>query len=375
MAVRQYTQCVDVENFDPGNPLTGALLLGLYMTLPPGAFAALLAIAGVGSPWCLLFLAEVYASATVVGYCYWFLYRRLICIPAPPEHPADSAGHHLVIGTLINILTPDPVGDNDYSIGILPSCIPLGAQGPFKEPFTAANPAPPGPFGYLITEQPVTKNYPLLYTGHPDYDTDADTCPVDRKQSEVLHCEFEGSGMYYWFLAAQVALLVGFAAVFACLFHAPWWVTLILALLAGLLLGGGLALGLATGGDPHDVNPNIGELHTNQCNHTGADTLVVKGRWVYDSGHRFPLVNYVPFLGHQRPGAWNELHPITFCCRTCPVSASECVNGTVILLRKRWENAIGDATSTATLESQKQPQNQWQVHPIIDGCQPSGIIV
>jgi hypothetical protein len=23
-----------------------------------------------------------------------------------------------------------------------------------------------------------------------------------------------------------------------------------------------------------------------------------------------------------------------------------------------------------TLENQKQPENQWQVHPIIDGCQP-----
>jgi hypothetical protein len=360
MAFKQYTHCVDIQLFDPGDPLIGAALTGLYMTLPPGAFAALLAIAGVGSPWCLLLLAEVYASATVVGYCYWFLYRRLICIPPPPDNPADSAGDHLVIGTLINILPPEPVGDNDYSIGILPQGMPLGAS---------LADAQMSSYGYLVTEQPVTKNYPLIYTGHPDFDTDPNTCPVDQIKSEVLHCEFEGRGMYDLFLAAQVALLVSFAAVFACLFDAPWWVTLILALLAGLLLGGGLALGVVDGGDPHDVNPNIGELHTNKCDHTGADTLVVKGRWVYDSGHRFPIVNHVPFLGHSRPGAWNELHPITFCCK----ANGDC--GDVILLRKRWQGAIGDATSPATLESQKQPQNQWQVHPLIDGCQPLDIIV
>jgi hypothetical protein len=42
----------------------------------------------------------------------------------------------------------------------------------------------------------------------------------------------------------------------------------------------------------------------------------------------------------------------------------------VILLVKRWQNAVGDATSPATLASQKLPQNQWQIHPILDGCQP-----
>src|SRR5450432_2166552 len=161
MAFRQYTQCVDIENFDPGNPLTGAVLLGLYVTLPVSVLPILLAINSVGSPWCLLLLGEVYVSAAALGYSYWFLYRRLICIPAPPEHPADSAGDHLVIGTLINILPPEPVGDNDYSISILPQPIPLGTPGPFK----AADPSL-GFFGYLITEQPVTMNAALLYTGH-----------------------------------------------------------------------------------------------------------------------------------------------------------------------------------------------------------------
>src|SRR5262249_60076341 len=124
MSYRQYTQCVDIQYFDPRNPYVQAALLGLYVTLPVAAFAAFLAIVGVGSPWCLLLLGEVYVIAGVIGYCYWWLFRRLICIPAPPDHPADGAGDHLAIGTLIDILPPATLAqfpdiDNDYSIGIL----------------------------------------------------------------------------------------------------------------------------------------------------------------------------------------------------------------------------------------------------------------
>lgn len=352
MAFKQYTQCVDIQLFDPTDPRIQAALLGLYITLPPGAFATLLAIAKVGSPWCLLLLAELYLIATVLGYSYWFLYRRLICLPATPEHPADSAGDHMVIGTLINILSPEPVGDNDYSIGILPQGNSFGSS--------ALDVQASIPYGYLVTNQDVIKNYPLLYTGHPDFDTDQNQCPVDQIQSEVLHCEFEGRGMYDLYLATHIAILPAVAAVFTCIARAPWWVTLILAALALLISLFGLLFGLGDKGDPNAVDPNVGELHTNDCNHTGADCLVVKGRWVYDSGHRFPL--QVPFLGHSRPGAWNELHPITFCCKT------NCEGGDMILLRKRWQVAIEDATSPVTLANQARPQNQWQVHPLLDGC-------
>ena len=39
------------------------------------------------------------------------------------------------------------------------------------------------------------------------------------------------------------------------------------------------------------------------------------------------------------------------------------------MLRKLWLKAIGDATSATALANQKLPQNQWQVHPLLDGCQ------
>ena len=51
---------------------------------------------------------------------------------------------------------------------------------------------------------------------------------------------------------------------------------------------------------------------------------------------------------------------MTFCTKTSPDAG-----GDFILFRKRWETAINDATSAATLANQKLPQNQWQVHPVV----------
>jgi len=356
---RQYTQCVDISNFDPRNPYVIAAWLGLYVTLPIGVLPALMAIGGIGNPLCLLLLAEVYFIAGVVGYCYWWLFRRLICIPDPPDHPADSAGDHLAIGTLIDILPPPPTLpdiDNDYSIGILLQCIPLRA--------TLADVANKPPYGYLDTEQPVTRNANLTYTGNTGVDHEFPNHPELEIRSEILHCEFEGRGVFDMFLAARFALFPAVLAVFACLIpDVGWLIALILALLGIAIMGIAVAIGYLDEGDPSDVNPNIGELHRNDENHQGADTLVIKGHWVCDAGHRFDH--------HQ---LYYELHPITFCCKTSPVTLADCVGGGVILLKKRWANAIGDATSTATLENQKLPQNQWQVHPIIDGCQPVVIV-
>ena len=361
---RQYTQCVDISNFNPQNPYIQAALVGLYVTLPIGVFHALLALAGF-NPWCLFLLAEIYLIAGIIGYCYWWLYRRLICIPATPDHPNDSAGNQMVIGTLIDTLPPysdtNPLDiDNDFSMGILPSCIPLGSQGPF----TAANPAP-GPFGYLITEQPVTQNGvpppPAAFTGQTAVDYNFPD-PSQDIRSQVLHCEFEGRAVYDMFLAAQAALLPVVAALFACMIpDVGWIIALILALLGLLSLGIGLGLGHLDSGDPSDVNPNLGELHTNGPDHTGASVLMVMGHWVCDAGHRFDYGDL-----------FYELHPITMCCITNPVT--DCDPNQVILLKQRWQNAVNDAISPTTLENQKLPQNQWRIHPIIDGCQPVVIV-
>jgi hypothetical protein len=360
---RQYTQCVDISNFNPMNPYAQAALVGLYVTLPAAVIPVLMALGG-GNPLCLLLLAEIYVIAGIIGYCYWWLYRRLICIPTLPDHPNDSNGSQMVIGTLIDTLPPSiasfPDIDNDFSMGILPSCVPFGVP----TPYTAANPAP-GPYGYLITEQPVTKDGvpppPAAYTGQASVDYQFQNPSLDVS-SQVIHCEFEGRAVYDMFLASQASLLPVVAALFACQIPVYGWIaSLILALLGLLGLGTGLVLGHFDSGDPSDVNPNIGELHLNGPDHTGASVLMVMGHWVCDSGHRF-----------DHDALYYELHPITMCCLTSPVT--DCDPNQVILLTKRWQGAIDGATSPATLASQKLPQNQWQIHPLIDGCESPVVI-
>jgi hypothetical protein len=337
MSFRQYTQCVDIENFDPTDPRVQATKLGLYVSLPPAVFTALLlAFGGIGSGWCYFLLLEVWAIAFIVGITYWALYRKLVCIPAPPGHPADSAGDHLAIGLLINIEPPGSGSftdniDNDYSIGILPC--------PLQPPADLTQVVQHSPFAYLVEEQPVTMDRGLRYAGEQAL---CPGSPPNSKRSEVLHCEFEGRGLYDMYLAARVALMLAVAAFVLCFFPVAGWIVAILAFLAALGIGVGLGIGQFDQGDPNDVNPNVGQL--SQC----VDTLVIKGHWVYDSGHS---------------GAY-ELHPVTFCCK------ANCDSKDISLLGLRWEVAIADITSPATLAGQKQPQNQWRVHPLIDGCQP-----
>jgi hypothetical protein len=136
------------------------------------------------------------------------------------------------------------------------------------------------------------------------------------------------------------ALFPVVVALFACQIPGPGWiVALILALLGLLGLGIGLGLGHFDSGDPSDVNPNLGELHTNGPDHTGASVLMVMGHWVCDAGHRYDYGDL-----------FDELHPITMCCITSPVT--DCDPTQVILLKKRWQDAVSDATSPATFESQ-----------------------
>jgi hypothetical protein len=352
MEFKQYTQCVEAKDHDPTDRRLQAGLVALYATLPAAVLPVLLTIAGAGGP-CLLFLIPFYGAVGLFAYCYWWLYRRLICLPAPPDHPGMGEGDHVAIGMLIDILDPAnnsfPDIDSDYSIGILLNLNPLGSQYDVVSERS--------PYGYLVKEQHATKDIGLPWSGHLGIDFEYKDHPELDIKSEILHCEFEGAGVYDLFQATRVAVFLAAAALFVCLLPGLGWIiALILVILGALLVGLGLIIATNDTGSPSDENPSIGELHTNDENHQGADVLVIMGHWVYDSGH------------NDSGGGWNEIHPIKFCTKTNDTT------GDVILFRKRWETAIVQASSLVTLENQQLPQNQWQVHPVIDGCQPSVIV-
>jgi hypothetical protein len=41
-------------------------------------------------------------------------------------------------------------------------------------------------------------------------------------------------------------------------------------------------------------------------------------------------------------------------------------------IRDQWCAAIGESFKPATRDNQKQPQNRWTIHPLVDGCQLAG---
>ena len=199
-------------------------------------------------------------------------------------------------------------------------------------------------YGHLLEEQPVTQDAGLIYTGTIGVDHEFPGQPELEIRSQVLHCEFEGRGIFDMFLASRAALLPVVAALFACQIPGIGWIiALILALFGIGVLGIGLGVGQFDAGDPTDVNPNIGELHLNDANHQGADTLMIMGHWIYDAGHRFDYNE-----------GWYELHPITMACKTTPVT--DCDPGQVILLRTRWRNAMGMQPQTRRSRTRNCPK-------------------
>ncbi len=337
---KQYTTCIDAVYFNKASVYAQATITAVGVTAPLAAFAILPA------PWCLLALIPVFTAAWIVGYCYWFLHQRLICLPSPPNSTVPGGSDQLVIGMVIDTLPPynntfpDSL-DTDYSFGLL-----VAPNNPGDPQATVAASTP---YGFLVSEQPATHNIGMPYTGHPG------TYLPTGQTAETLHCEFEGAGVYDFLLAASISLAVAIAAFMVCmLVPAPLGPILaaILAILSLIGLGIGAAVGSSDNASPSDENPALGgDLHA-------GDILVVAGSWVYDAGHQ--------------PSGWNEIHPIKFA--TCIGHYDGQWPANLGDLEIFWATALGDATSPITIELQKQPQNQWQVHPILDGCEPVVIV-
>jgi hypothetical protein len=344
MTFKQYTSCIDAVSFTTLNQYWQSTLAALAT----GGILAV--IPSLVSPWCDVFLIPIMAALWIMVYCQWFLHGRLICLPGPGSKDPSGGSDQIAIGLLIDV---DPPGnkaffdsiDTDYSIGILLAPNPLEATSDQQHVEESV------PYGFLVRNQPPVIDLGVPFTGHQGTDL------LTGTTVEVLHCEFEGAGVRDLLLAARIAFALAVAALMVCLF-VPGPVGFIIALLLGLLSLLGDYVGVRVGQDdqanPADENPSLGELHP------GVDMLVVFGSWVYDSGH------------NVTGGGWNEIHPIKSCevmgkwTGEWPVNIND--------LDARWSVILGQTTSPVTLENQKHPQNQWQVHPVLDGCQPSVIV-
>lgn len=336
MNYKQYTTCATSSGFFAKHQYISMTIQGLA-----AGGIALLLMAAAGRLECWYIAAEITVIMGILGYCHWWLEDRLICL----------GGDRTAIGMLVSVegaLGKDFPGnwDTDYSINLLLASNPIGAGQATVQGST--------PYGYLVSSQPPITDNGFKVAGYTKQE------PVSQKTCEVLHCEFEGAGVYDFMLGTQIALGLAVVALIVCLgFPGPIGMAIaaILALLAFLasLLGG--VIGNFDGASPADANPNLGALHTNSSSPggvgKGADLLVVYGTWVFDSAH----------------SGYNEIHPIKLCERIgtwdgdWPKDIQDQID--------KWDAAIAQATAPLTIADQAKPENQWEVHPVIDGCDPA----
>jgi hypothetical protein len=338
MSFNQYTVCVAPQSHDSTNQYVQAALGGVV----PGGLAVVVALAA-SHPWCALFALPIYAIASLIAYCQWWLYDRLLCLD----------GDQLVIGMLVSSEPPsEKTGfdsiDTDFSINLLPFPNPLGV--------TEAQVEASVPFGALVKEQSSIQGLGLPFTGQTATDQ------ASGKVCAIMHAEFEGGGVQDTMTGAEVGIVLAYAALIACVAIPPPWgviVGIILAILAFLAALFGALFGLGDTGSPTDVNPSLSTLHTNDpATQQGADLLAVIGTWVYDAGHN-----------DQNVG-WNEIHPIKFCSKVGTWDGQWHPDQIQPQI-DRLQGMVGQASSPITKGQQQNPENQWTVHPLIDGCDPN----
>lgn len=186
-------------------------------------------------------------------------------------------------------------------------------------------------------------------------------------QSAQIHCEIEGSRINNSQTGSNVVLgiLTTAAALAAAAATVPGigWLFALLILLLALIIAAAVLAGSAFGSDNPNVNggsstdtqPNSGqEGPTNTLNLNVGDFVVVVGRWVFDMWH-------CPSAGS------NEIHPVKqVYCPTAPIIQTNFCTTFCDLVKP----LINNSTSTVVLTNQSLPENNWTVHPIIDGCRP-----
>ena len=321
MAYRQYTKCVSVDDY------IGKWAAQVIIGAAIGAIPLLLGASVV--PGVLIVLL-----GAIIAYCRWWLYDRLICLG--PDVCA--------VGYVLTVEPPSEKSfldkfDTDYSFNLV---LAPNLQG------TTQAEAETGFQGNLVKETAGISSHGLDWQGHQAQQ-------YQNEETAVLHCEFEGGGVYDLLQAALAALALATAAAVVCSIPVFGWVAcLILTAVAAVVTLVGIVVALNDTASPNDVDPHLGDLHVNDATGRGADILVVQGAWVYDSAHE----------------GWNEIHPIKHCQRIGTFEGNWADYGGGASLRDSYCDAIAQTSTPLTVANQQQPQNQWVIHPLVDGCDP-----
>jgi hypothetical protein len=360
-----------------------------------GGIAMYLAAAPVWAYW---IVAEISVTIGGLAYCWWWINDRLIALPDDPGYKMYQHNLTLTTGPPVDkygvglVLYVDPADDwsswpgnydTDYTFSLLLQgirLIPSGtpgneyAQDDFAGSLTyGLNEVyvfEPSPYAYLINEQKATNKLGLGFGGHltppdppapqlaypqgtilPTFDgSGTSVSNGGTYEAPTLHCEIEGAGVADLQKFLYAALAIELAALLAS-FAGPAGAA-ILAIIAFLVALFGALFSPSQGASQSDVsNAPSSPLHTPDGQGHGGDIIGVTGTWVYDTAH----------------SGWNELHPVK---SIVPIGngESDSTGASTAALIADGNEAMANATSTSTLSNQELPQNQWLIHPLVDGC-------
>lgn len=392
-----YTNCTPPSGWT-GPPINLAVGLGVFGVIAGGTLATILsasasgaaAIAGLVAVGASVFLAA--ACWAGIQYCDWWLNTRLICL----------GGDQSAVGVIYkpsieppksSYSSPSPFVlddyDTDYSFNLLlwpfvpRDALPQEVVDTAKfgttwgdaitqlesvwPPSTVAN------HSYkwsdvsaqvnLVLPQAIMANLQLGFTGQYTKGTSSDEPPSpqpDPLEQFSLHSEIEGAGvrdlrtLLYVLLAAFLAA----TAVYFIPVTGPI-LSVILAILSFLAaLFGGSASEHDSASPPTGWGGPINPYDSGNPPGALVDILYVYGRWVYDSQHQ--------------PSGWNELHPLHFITVIAQATQGDLGNGiwppNIQGLIANYNQQYGIINAPGTTQIQAQPQNQWTLHPVLDGC-------
>jgi hypothetical protein len=357
-------------------------IVGLGSISASGA-SGFLAILSALAPGVAIFLAALCVAA--IAFCNWWLYVRLICLGG--DRSSIGAIYHLEKP----VATANPFdivdADTDFSFNLLlwqfvpqnslPQTFVDNQWSPtaFSDlgtEWTSLPPLVPPTVAFsqvseevnLIVAQQSMASLGLGFGGQNIEQADKpDPLPANSSsQYFLMHCEIEGPGMHdlLILLSVMAAVLVAAAFVYAIPVVGPIlsWIMIALALLAFLIGGPAIthddASPPSVGGWGGSFNPYETASDPNGL----VDLAYVFGRWVYDSLH----------AGAES----NELHPVHYMIKIGCATQGNLTKGIwppdLGELQQKYDAEFGVINSPTTIEIQKLPENQWTVHPLLDGC-------
>jgi hypothetical protein len=395
----QYTSCVEPADFEP---LNTALIATLAALIVGGGIAAFFS-AGIGA------IVAIASFVQLMRYLLDFMLNgKLICLHRDPAAPCQCSipgGNVCAIGEMADT---EDVGedknpiediDNDYGINLVlaPFDMKEFALHEADENLQLAT-KPTQPQGDLLRMQPgmpeedgnpkftgyfrtmvmtlldgkyhawteiVGRDYGWFGIVGPDQQKAWGDYLVENAWLEpkkfsvpVLHCEFEGSRINDMLAAIEAFSFGGKWC------KKNWFFRLLCIVLQTIfapfaLAAMAIAWAAASDGNPADALQGGGTL-------SNKDWVIVRGRWAYDGGHT----------------GWNEIHATRIVQKVfnVPNNPTEFPKFLAQWCERMSEVPRIDSPGLrpqtseeqATYDSQQQPENQWKLHPFVDGCKPKG---